>query len=188
MAEAKTTKTKSTAKKTTTKKTATKKPVKADPKPEQTVKKFDLNTPIRCRSVRQNDLIYVASNGYTYIWTGFGDVRELPYQEVLSMKSRRSQFLYAPWLIIDDEDLLATKEFAGEFDDIYDIYKQFEDPKTFFDKKPSEIRDVLEKAPSGLKDLIVYNAGQYINNGILDSIGVINAVDSVLGTQLKMLL
>ena len=187
MAEEKKTKAKSTrkpaAKKTTAKKTTAK-----STQPELAEKTFEMSTPIRCRSVRQNDLIYVSTNGLTYIWNGYGDIRELPYQDVISLKSRRSPFLYEPWLIIEDADLLATKQFAGEFDDMYKIYADFEDPKTFFDKKPSEIRVILENAPSGLKDLIIYNAGKYIDDGVLDSIGVINAIDDVYGTQLKMLL
>ncbi len=188
MAEEKKTKAKSTAKKPAARKAAAKKPAEPAPAPQLAEKKFDMTTPIRCRSVRQNDLIYKATNGIIYTWNGFGDIRELPYQEVLSMKSRRSSFLYEPWLIIEDEDLLKTKEFAGEFDKMYQVYSDFEDPRTFFNRKPSEIRKVLEDAPNGLKDLIMYNAGDYITNGTLDSIGVINAIDDVLGTQLKMLL
>ena len=156
--------------------------------PQLAEKKYDMQTPVRCRSVRQNDLIYQAANGYEYVWHGFGDIRELPYQDVISLKSRRSKFLYEPWLIIEDEDLLKTKEFAGEFDEIYQIYHDFEDPETFFNRKPSEIREILENAPNGLRDLIVYNASKYIDDGVIDSIGVINTIDDVLGTQLKMLL
>lgn len=191
MTEAKTAKTKSTAKKKATKKTVAPKAAQekaAEPVVEATEKHFDLNTLIRCRSVRHGDLIYTSTNGYTYTWNGYGDIRELPYQDIISMKSRRSKFLYEPWLIIENEDLLATKEFAGEFDDMYQIYRDFDDPESFFDRKPSEIKEVLKNAPNGLKDLIVYNAGQYISSGVLDSVGVINAIDDVLGTRLKMLL
>lgn len=188
MAEEKKTKAKSTTKKPAARKTTTKKKDVLAPTPQLAEKKYDMTTPIRCRSVRQNDLIYKASNGMIYTWNGFGDIRELPYQEVLSMKSRRSAFLYEPWLIIEDEDLLKTKEFIGEFESMYQIYSDFEDPQTFFNRKPSEIRKMLDGAPRGLKDLIIYNAGDLISNGALDSIGVINAIDDVLGTQLKMLL
>lgn len=187
MPQEKKTEAKST-RKPATKKTTAKKAAAKSTKSELAEPKFDMATPIRCRSVRQNDLIYVATNGITYTWNGYGDIRELPYQEIISMKSRRSSFLYEPWLIIEDDALLSTKQFAGEFDEMYAIYKDFEDPKTFFDRKPSEIRAVLESAPNGLRDLIIYNAGKYISDGILDSIGVINAIDDVYGTQLKMLL
>lgn len=186
MAESKTTKTKTAAKKPAVKKTTRKNAVASEPKLAE--KKYEMSTPIRCRSVRPGDLIYVSSTGITYTWNGFGDIRELPYQDVLSLKSRRSKFLYEPWFIIDDPELLKTKEFAGEFDDVYKIYEEFENPKKFFDRKPSEIKEMLKSAPNGLKDLIVFNAGKYIEEGALDSIGVVNAVDEVLGTQLKMLL
>ena len=191
MAEEKKTKTakKSTAKKPAAKKTtAKKKPEEVSAPQLAETKKFEMTTPIRVRSFRQYDLIYKSTNGFIYTWNGYGDIRELPYQDVMSLKSRHSKFLYEPWLIIEDDDLLATKEFAGEFDELYALYAAFEDPQTFFHRKPSEIKEQLKDAPRGLRDLIIYNAGKYIEDGTLDSIGVINAVDEALGTQLKMLL
>lgn len=151
-------------------------------------KKFDLNTPIRCRSVRQNELFYKSTSGTQYVWNGMGDIRELPYQEIVSMRSARSPFLYQPWLIIDDEDLMKKKEFKDDFAEIYALYKEFENPKEFFDQDASVIRERLKGVPNGLRDLIVYNAATYIEDGSLDRMSVVKALDDIFGTNLTMLM
>jgi len=151
---------------------------------------FDLNTPIRCKSVRQSNMFYQskvnASMGY--VWSGFGDIRELPYQEIMSMKASRSKFLYEPWIIIEDDDLLQKPEFKGDFENIYALYKEFDNPKQFFDQDASAIEKKLKDMPNGLKELIIHKAGEFIADGTLDRMSVINVLDRAFGTNLKMLM
>lgn len=184
---------KSPAKTTATKKTATKKKsttttktAAKSTKPKE--KKFELDTLVRCKSVRQNELFYVATSGARYVWNGFGDVREIPYQEIVSMRASRSAFLYQPWLIIEDDDLLKKPEFENDFGKLYALYAEFDNPKAFFEQDASVIREKLKDIPAGLKDLIVYNAASYIEDGVLDRMSVVNAIDDTFGTNLKMLM
>lgn len=160
----------------------------AEPKAEKKVEKiFKPDTLIVCKSVRQNELFYRSNSGAEYVWNGFGDIRELPYSDIMSMKASRSAYLYEPWLLIDDEDLLKKLEFQKEFGDIYEIYKEFDHPKAFFERPVAQIKEKLKDAPKGLRELIIYNARQYIEDGTLDRIGVINALDEIFGTHLRML-
>lgn len=179
-----------TPKKTATKKKSTTttatKSTKTTSKPK--AKKFDLDTLVRCKSVRQNELFYVATTGARYVWNGFGDIRELPYQEIVSMRASRSPFLYEPWLIIEDEDLLKKSEFKTDFEELYKLYAEFDNPKEFFEQPASVIRERLAGIPNGLRDLIVYNAASYIEDGSLDRMSVVNALDDLFGTNLKMLM
>lgn len=162
---------------------------KKSAKPEQKIEKtFRPDTPITCRSVRQNELFFKSNTGTEYTWNGFGDIRELPYSDIMSMKASRSAYLYEPWLLIEDEELMAKPEFQKEFGETYEIYKEFDNPKAFFELPIMEIKQRLERAPKGLKDLIIYNAGQYIEDGTLDRIGVINVLDEIFGTHLRMLI
>lgn len=183
---------KTSTKKTTTKKTtaaktkATKEKPETPPTPPE--RKFGMDDLILCKSVRQNNLTYVASNGMKFEWFGFGDLKEVPYRELVSMRASRSPYLYEPWLLIMDEELIAKPEFNKDFAEMYSIYREFESPEVFFEQPIDQIISKLEKAPKGLKELIVYNAGRYINEGSLDRIGVINAIDKVLGTNLRMLI
>lgn len=172
------------------KKTATKKKTtstsKSTSKPK--VKKFDLDTMVRCKSVRQNELYYKATSGAGYVWNGFGDIRELPYQEIIAMRAGRSPFLYEPWLLIEDADLMKKPEFKEDFADLYALYAEFDNPKAFFEQPIAVIEEKLKDIPNGLRDLIVYNAASYIEDGSLDRMSVVTALDKMFGTNLKMLM
>lgn len=155
---------------------------------EKPKKVFKQDTPILCKSVRQNNLSYRSHTGVEYRWLGFGDLREVPYGDIVSLKAKRSAYLYEPWFLIMDEDLMEKPDFQKDFGKIKELYEEFDNPRDFFERPIGEIREMLEDAPKGLKDLIVYNAGQYINDGSLDRIGVINVLDEILGTNLRMLI
>ena len=176
-------------KKTATKKksaTSTSASAKKTAKPKE--KKFELDTMIRCKSVRPNELYYKTSSGVRYSWMGFGDIREIPYQEIISMRAGRSAFLYEPWLIIEDKDLLNKPEFKADFEELYALYEEFDNPREFFNQPVNVIESKLKDAPNGLKDLIVYNAATYIEDGSLDRMSVVTALDKMFGTNLKMLM
>lgn len=151
-------------------------------------KTFKQDTPILCKSVRQNNLSYVSHTGVEYRWLGFGDEREIPYGDILSLKAKKSSYLYEPWFLIMDEDLMQQPAFQKEFGKINAIYKEFDEPDTFFERPLDEIRETLKDAPKGLRDFVVYNAGQYIREGTLDRLGVINALDEMFGTNLRMMI
>jgi len=160
----------------------------SEKKEEKPKKVFKQDTPILCKSVRQNNLSYRSHTGIEYRWMGFGDLREVPYGDIVSLKAKRSAYLYEPWFLIMDEDLMAKPEFQKEFGRIKELYEEFDNPRDFFERPLGEIKEALKDMPRGLRDLIVYNAGQYINDGTLDRIGVINALDEAFGTNLRMLI
>lgn len=185
-------KTTSTTKRTTTRKSntttakSTTTAAKTTPKKE---KEFKPDTLITCKSVRPNHLFYKSTaTKIEYDWNGFGDIRQLTYQDIMSMKSSNSPFLYMPWILIEDEELMARNDFKRDLGKIYEIYKDFDSPKEFFERPLEEIRKKLQDAPEGFKDLIVYNAAEFIRTGELDRLGVINIIDEVFGTQLRRIL
>lgn len=195
--EQKTTSTTSATKaKTTRKRTASTSAKKQTAKTEpvevkeetKTIKTFKPDTLVPCKSVVFGGLTYIGISGLRYEWSGFGDIREIPYQDIISLKSKRSPFLYQPWLIIEDEDFLDLQNNRKEFGEMYELYESFEDSTEFFNCTPEEMREKLKNAPSGFKDLIIGSAGDLINRGELDSIGMINVIDNALGTKIKMML
>lgn len=166
--------------------TATKAAEKTETKKE--VRKFKPDDLIPCKSVVEGSLTYVGVSGMRYEWSGYGDVRELPYQDIVSLRSRKSPFLYAPWLIVEDEDFLEIANHKKDFEKMYELYSSFETTDGFFDCSPEEMKAKLQNAPAGFKQLIIESAGKLIRSGELDSIGMINAIDDVLGTNIKMML
>lgn len=151
-------------------------------------KKFKPDTPIACRSVRQNILYYKSPSGSRYQWQEFGDIRELPYSEVRSLLVSRSKFLFEPWFIIDDEELMKEKEFSQALGEINALYNDFNDPHEFFNLPLDEMEERLKNAPNGFKELILHNANAYIADGTLDKISVVNLLDRIFDTNLKMML
>lgn len=179
---------KTTAKKNTKQTTSTTRKTATKSTPKKAAKEFKPDTYITCKSVRQNDLYYVSKSGIEYLWHGFGDIQDVLYGDIISMKACHSAFLYEPWLLILDKDLLEKPEFKRDFEDMYRIYEKFEDPKAFFSRDFDEIESELDNAPNGLRDLIIYNAAKYIEDGTLDRIAVVNLLDRKFGTNLKMLI
>lgn len=193
MAEKKTTgSTKTASKSKNTKTTQTKKATASTSKTSSAEKapqkQYTAQTMIPCRSVRQGILFYKTATGAKYQWEGYGDIREMPYEEVRSMLVSRSKFLFEPWLLIDDEELMATAQFQKALGEIKAAYDDFDDPEDFFMKPVDEIREKLTTAPNGLKEFIAYNAHRYINDGTLDRVSVVRIIDEVLGTDLKMMM
>ena len=156
--------------------------------PEKKVKEYTAQTMIPCRSVRQNILYYQSPSGAKYQWEGYGDVKEMPFEEVRSMLVSRSKFLFEPWLLIDDDELMETSQFKKVLGDIRAAYDDMEDMQEFFSRDIDEIRAKLISAPKGLQQYIAFNANRYINDGTLDRVSVVRVVDEVLGTNLKMMM
>lgn len=159
-----------------------------DKKSGKKTKKYTAQTMIPCRSVRQNILYYQSPAGAKYQWEGYGDIKEMPFEEVRSMLVSRSKFLFEPWLLIDDDDLMETPQFKKALGNIKAAYDDMEDMQEFFSRNTEEIREKLASAPKGLQQYIAFNANRYINDGTLDRVSVVRVVDEVLGTNLKMMM
>lgn len=175
----------------TTKTTSTAKTedVKVESKPAaKKAKEYTAQTMIPCKSVRQNIVYYQSPSGAKYQWEGYGDIKEIPYEEVRSMLVSHSKFLFEPWLLIDDNELMETAQFKKALGDIKAAYDDMEDMHEFFSRNVDEIREKLISAPRGLKQYIAFNANKYIDDGTLDRVSVVRIVDEVLGTNLKMMM
>lgn len=174
--------------------TAKKDTAKTEPKVEakksepKKVKEYTAQTMIPCRSVRQNILFYQSPSGSKYQWEGYGDIKEMPFEEVRSMLVSRSKFLFEPWLLIEDDELMETPQFKKALGDIKAAYDDTEDMQEFFSRDIDEVREKLTNAPRGLQQYIAFNANRYINDGTLDRVSVVRVVDEVLGTNLKMMM
>jgi len=202
------TKKKTTSKSTATKKSAAKKvadqtvelkneagventevvtPIVAEPVtvkiPEKKV--YQASDMILCKSVRYGTLHHVSKkSGDMYEWADYGDEVPVAYGDLLALKSRKSKFLYAPWFLILDDQLVEEWKLA----DIYSYYEDFEDVEDFLQAGAITLRRKLPNAPQGYKDLIVHKAGEMIRHGTLDSIATIKAIDDILGKNLMDML
>lgn len=148
-------------------------------------RKFAQDDMILCKSVTYGELLLPGKKSkLLYIWSNYGDVTEVEFQDLQALRSTRSTYLMNPYFVIEDEELLEQwPELKALYDKTMalDIDSLFSLPINQFKKRLSEI-------PVGFKDSIKNIAGEKIRNGSLDSIAKINALDEILGTELKLMI
>lgn len=148
-------------------------------------RKFEMSDMIPCQSVRNGVLQYIGKKtGDIYEWSDYGDITDVAYGDLLSIKSNKSKFLFAPWLLILDKDAIEALK-------LQDLYSQFEDYMDIegFLELPAEIfRPKLMKAPQGFKDTVARTAALMVRDGSLDSVIKIKIIDEVLGKNLMSML
>ncbi|MEY8365742.1 hypothetical protein AALA22_08880 [Anaerovoracaceae bacterium 41-7] len=147
-------------------------------------RKFETDDYIPCRSVRSGQMQYISrKSGMAYEWSDFGDVCDVAYGDLLALKAAKSKFLYEPWFIIENEQLVNEWKLS----DIYKYFDEFDDAEDFILQGAAKVRNGLKNAPRGYKDLILDTAGHMLRAGRLDSFATIKAIDDVMNTQLLML-
>lgn len=147
---------------------------------KKTYNKDDL---IDCVSVTVGRLIYShldTRSGNQYDWFDFGDICSVEYQDLLAMIARKSEYLFMPRIIINDEDML---ENYPKLKEITEKFYGLDDPIRFFDVSPDTLEERITSAPEGLKRAIADMAGGMIKTGEIDSRKKIEIIDKVLGTE-----
>lgn len=152
---------------------------------KKTLKKFGMNDPILCRSVTYGELLLPGKKSQLlYTWADYGDCTEVEYQDLQALRSTRSQYLNAPMFVIEDEDLLDQwPEFKALYNKVATV-----DIDNLFNLSINQFKKKLKELPIGFKDSIKNIASAKIQDGTLDSLSKINAIDEILGTELKLLI
>ena len=154
-------------------------------KPKTELRKFAQDDMILCKSVTYGELLLPGKKSkLLYIWSNYGDVTEVEFQDLQALRSTRSTYLMNPYFVIEDEELL---EQWPELKALYDKTMAL-DIDSLFSLPINQFKKRLRDIPVGFKDPIKNIAGEKIRNGSLDSIAKINALDEILGTELKLMI
>ena len=173
---------------------ATKKEVITEESAEQEVKKPVAKTPhkyapddlIPCRSVTYGELLLSAPKSkLMYVWANYNDVTEVEFQDLQALKSTRSNYLFRPRIVIEDEELV--EQWSKDFKDMYSKITHV-DVEEIFDLPLGKFKTALKNAPKGVQQAVKNIAGEKIMNGSLDSLAKIKAIDEILNTDLKLYL
>lgn len=182
-------------KKTATAKTASKpttvveekvtetKAVNTAPKVEKRV--FKESEGIPCRSITQGGLYMEgAKTKMRYEWSDYGDITYVEYADLASATRVRSSYVFGPLFMIDDDDFIEEfpqlKKFYTENYSISDLEVILSYPA---DRMVEEIQALPKSAIESIKVL----AASSINDGSLDSVSKIKALDELFGTKLSLL-
>ena len=140
---------------------------------------------IPCRSVTYGELLMTgAKSKLMYVWANYNDVTEVEFQDLQALKSTRSSYLFRPRFVIEDEELLE------QWTDLRAIYDKAAavDIDSLFSLPINQFKKRLRDLPIGMRDAIKNIAREKIREGTLDSLSKINAIDEILGTELRLMI
>ena len=148
--------------------------------------KHDPNELILCRSVRFGELRLIGPKTHMpYSWANEGDVREVEYQDLVSWRALHHKYLFEPMIIIEDEDIV--EEWKADLGKLYSDLQDI-DVKALFKLPHRQFIAQLKKLPSGMKTTVQNMAYSMIQDRTLYDLRIIDAIDEILGTELKMMI
>ena len=154
-------------------------------KKEKNEKKvFNSNDLIQCKSSTVGELIMIGNRtGIVYEWAEMGDIQMIEYQDLIYAIRSRSQFIFKPFIIIEDDELLEQNPSVKE---IYEAVYNIDDLTSIFDLPISDMKQTILALPDGIKDTVKSLASINISNGTLDSLKKIKALDEIFDTNLLL--
>lgn len=148
-------------------------------------KKYNPDDGIMCRSITVGGLwLDGVKSGNVYRWVEYGDETEVEYRDLVAMIRSRSNYIYAPTFIIEDE------EFVSEFPQLkkfYDEQYSIADLRGVLNLPVNSMIETIKTLPPGAASSLKNIASTAIVNGTLDSVKKIKALDEYFGTELNLL-
>lgn len=146
-------------------------------------KEVDPNQIIPVYNGFRGKLIYVSPrSGEKYEWDEFGDTQDMELRELRNAKSSAKAFYENNWFMFGEDDLWVI-DYLG----LRQFYKLSLSIDTFdevFEGTPAQVKSKIEKLPNGQKRSASYRARQLIEEGRIDSLKVISALEEALGVEL----
>jgi hypothetical protein len=139
---------------------------------------------VSCKNITLGTLTYVSRKTQMETnWEGYGAEEFMDIGELITMSSSQPKFLKEPWIIIEDEDVI---EYLG-LKSLYDKLFYVDNIEEFFTKSSAEIKELLQQAPKGLKELIADKARELITSEKLYDLRIIKVLDTELNLDLAFL-
>lgn len=150
-------------------------------------KKYEPDDLIPCRSMYAGTLLFTGEKTkITYEFSNMGDFRYIEYQDLLSALLVRKKSIFAPYIIIEDEELLENVHWQ-EVKKVYDGLYSRQDLINLINLPTSKFDSEFRKLPSGFKNTIATMVSEMITEGTFDSMNKIKIIDKECGTDLKLI-
>ena len=166
-----------------------------DPKVEKTVKpvkkakaesKFSNNDMIACKSVTSGGLNFIGYSGTKYRFEGYGMVEYVSYEDLRreAQSANPTNYLFYPRFVVEDPD------FVEEFPKLEEFYSKFYegDFEDIIDMPNEQMKEAIAKLPNGCKECVKGIVATKIDDGSLDSVAKIKALDGIFGTNMLLML
>lgn len=182
-----TTQKKTTVAKKTTTKSAPKEEAKAVVETPKAVKFNDGNLVEVVNYFPGFVMMHGRKSGNVYTWDELDEVVEVEYQDIKAeMLNTHSPYIYDPLLIILDENVYKSKPKVVKLYESLFSTEQIKD--VIYQGDVDAIGKMLEKVPTGMLTNVRHTLSTMIEEGNLDSMRIIKKCDSILGTELALLL
>lgn len=180
-----------TTKRTTTKKAAAKPAIQSEEFVTASAKlavnekrEYKDSDKIPCFSITPGEYLFEGDKSKTvYSWINQGVVEGVRYDDLTSAIRTRKPCVFKPRVVIQDEEFL---EDYPEIQRLYESMYSKEDLAKVLALDPQRMTEVIKALPDGAKDAIKYLAVEAIENGTLDSVGRVRALDQIYGTDLLL--
>lgn len=176
-------------KKTASKKTATKKTIDTENKPIiKTPKKYEPNDTVMCHSVFPGTFLFSGPKSkIVYPFEAPGDENPVEYQDLLAALMGKKKSVMAPYIVIDDEELLEDVRWK-QVKKIYDDMFAIKDMDGFLSMPFSEFEQTFNKLPVGVKKNVMLEISARVRDGRFSEMRKIRLVDEACNSNIAVLL
>lgn len=164
--------------------------VVANAEVKNTIKKvkstFEIDEAIPCKSVTAGTMRMIGVKSHTdYLWSNEGDVAYVEYQDLVAAVRSGSAYVNKPrFIILNDEFLNEFPNIKKIYDNLYDL----DDFETILNLPTTEMKEVINKLPEGIKESLKSVAMNMIAEHRLTDVFKIKALDSIYDTKLMIML
>lgn len=150
-------------------------------------RKYEPNDLIPCYSMYAGCLLFTGDKTkLTYEFSNIGDFRYIEYQDLLAGMLMRKPSLYAPYIIIDDEELLDQPHWS-QIKEIYNGLYDKNDLMRIINLPTTQFNEEFRLLPAGYRNTIATIVSGLISEGKFDSMNKIRIIDEVCGTDMAVL-
>ena len=153
-----------------------KKPVKHEP-----------NELIMCRSVFPGRFLYKGDKTHmVYLFAQKGDVTYIEYQDLLASLVTKNTAITAPYIVIEDEDLLKEAHW-NVLETLYNKSFSLDNIEGLLMLPTVDFKKEFENLTMGAKRSVMLVASDMVKSKKLDSINKLSLIDEACGSNLMVL-
>lgn len=144
-------------------------------------KEIDRYRLVPIMNITNGNLVFVSKKtGTTWDWERYGDIDEIEFHELQTMKTSSKAFLYEPLLMILDEEVVS---YFG-LERLYETLLEIEDLDNIFRMNNNDFSEFIEKVPKSIVVAIVSRARQLVEEEKIDSIWKIKYLNEKFDTDI----
>lgn len=126
-------------------------------------------------------LIYVSKKtGAKWVWQSYGDVDEIEFYELQSMKTSYKGFINDPMLLILDDEVVKYMGLESTYENIL----KYEDLEALFKMNNNDFKELVDNAPKAITVAIVSRAREKLEDETLESMWKVKYLNEKFNLQL----